>query len=135
MIKVSWIQGQDQGSLQKNINYYTDKIKSISSSPDLIVLPELCLSNYFCIREEAFNFDLAFEINSPEIVIFSNLAKTMKAVLVLPFFEKRASGIYHNTCIVFEKDGSTAMGFRPAAITCSSQYSIREYVAATVSIS
>ena len=78
---------------------------------NLVVLQELHDSNYFCISEDVNNFDLANEFKD-DIEFYSKLAKKSGVVLVSSLFEKRAAGLYHNTAVVFEKDGSIAGRYR-----------------------
>ena len=79
---------------------------------ELIVLQELHNSLYFCQVEDVDNFDLAETIPGPSTIFYSELAKKHGVVLVTSLFEKRASGLYHNTAVVFEKDGSIAGTYR-----------------------
>lgn len=79
---------------------------------ELVVLPELHSSHYFCQTEDIANFDLADKIPGKTTQIFSQLAKKLGIVLVISLFEKRAVGIYHNTAVVLEKDGSIAGTYR-----------------------
>lgn len=79
---------------------------------ELVILQELHNSLYFCQVEEVANFDLAETIPGPSTKFYSELAKKHRVVLVTSLFEKRASGIYHNTAVVFEKDGSIAGTYR-----------------------
>jgi len=78
---------------------------------ELIVLQELHDSHYFCQNENVDNFDLAgdFEEN---VAFWAEVAKSNKVVLVTSLFEKRAVGLYHNTAVVFETDGSVAGKYR-----------------------
>jgi N-carbamoylputrescine amidase len=75
-------------------------------------LQELHSSLYFCQTEDAAMFDLAESIPGPATEIFSNMAKENGVVLVTSLFEKRAPGLYHNTSVVFEKDGLIAGKYR-----------------------
>ena len=79
---------------------------------ELVVLQELHNSLYFCQTENTDNFDLAETIPGPSTDFFGNLAKKHGIVLVTSLFEKRAAGLYHNTAVVFEKDGSIAGKYR-----------------------
>lgn len=79
---------------------------------ELVVLQELHNSLYFCQVEDVSNFDLAETIPGPSTIFYGELAKKHKIVLVTSLFEKRASGLYHNTAVVFEKDGSIAGTYR-----------------------
>jgi N-carbamoylputrescine amidase len=78
---------------------------------ELIVLQELHQSSYFCINEDPANFDLA-ENFKEDIAFWSRVAKEHGVVLVTSLFEKRAPGLYHNSAVVFEKDGSVAGKYR-----------------------
>lgn len=79
---------------------------------ELILLQELHTSLYFCQQEEHSCFDLAEPIPGPSTAIFSDLAKELGVVIVTSLFERRAAGLYHNTAVVFEKDGSIAGKYR-----------------------
>ena len=74
----------------------------------LIVLPELHNTPYFCQIEDVSNFDLAETIPGPSTNMFSYLASRLGVVIVLSLFEKRAAGLYHNTAVVIEADGQIA---------------------------
>ena len=78
----------------------------------LIVLQELHNSLYFCQTENTALFDLAETIPGSSTVFYSHLAKKYEVVLVTSLFEKRSAGLYHNTAVVFEKDGSIAGIYR-----------------------
>lgn len=112
-MQVALIQGKSQGGTNANLAYYSEKIRS-AVKPDLslIVLPELILSDYFPITENSANFALALELNSPEIQSFSKLAEELRVVITVPFYEKRAQGVYHNSMLVFEKDGTLIAHYR-----------------------
>ncbi|MBN2264028.1 MAG: carbon-nitrogen hydrolase [Prolixibacteraceae bacterium] len=78
----------------------------------LVVLQELHNSLYFCQTEDVNHFDLAEPIPGPSTEFYGELAKKHGIVLVTSLFEKRASGLYHNTAVVFENDGSIAGKYR-----------------------
>jgi N-carbamoylputrescine amidase len=78
----------------------------------LVVLQELHNSLYFCQIEDVNNFDLAETIPGPSTQFYGELARKHQIVLVTSLFEKRATGLYHNTAVVFEKDGSIAGTYR-----------------------
>ncbi|MBC7776004.1 MAG: carbon-nitrogen hydrolase [Phycisphaerae bacterium] len=78
----------------------------------LVVLQELHCGIYFCQAEETAMFDLAEPIPGPDTEVFAAAAKRHGIVLVTSLFEKRAPGLYHNTAVVFEKDGSIAGKYR-----------------------
>ena len=78
----------------------------------LVVLQELHTGIYFCQAEEVAQFELAVSIPGPDTDLFGKIARENEVVLVTSLFEKRAPGIYHNTAVVFEKDGSIAGKYR-----------------------
>jgi len=92
--------------LRKNIEYCAHH------GAELIVLQELHNSLYFCQVEDVENFELAETIPGPSTQFYGELAKKHNVVLVTSLFEKRATGLYHNTAVVFEKDGSIAGKYR-----------------------
>ena len=83
-----------------------------SKGAQLVVLQELHCGIYFCQAEDTRMFDLAGPIPGPDTEVFSAAARKHGVVLVTSLFEKRAPGIYHNTAVVFEKDGSIAGKYR-----------------------
>jgi N-carbamoylputrescine amidase len=78
----------------------------------LVILQELHTGIYFCQAEDTDKFDMALPIPGPDTEVFSEAARTNNVVLVTSLFEKRAAGLYHNTSVVFEKDGSVAGKYR-----------------------
>lgn len=84
------------------------------SGADLIILSELHDGPYFCQTEDVDNFNLAHKVDadSPEVKRYVELARRYGVVIVTSFFEKRAPGLYHNTAVVLEKDGSIAGIYR-----------------------
>ena len=79
---------------------------------ELVVLQELHDSLYFCQVESTDNFQLAVTIPGPTTDFYAALARKHRVVLVTSLFEKRAAGLYHNTAVVFEKDGTMAGRYR-----------------------
>ncbi len=79
---------------------------------ELVVLQELHDSLYFCQVESTDNFQLAVTIPGPATDFYAALARKHRVVLVTSLFEKRAAGLYHNTAVVFEKDGTMAGRYR-----------------------
>src|SRR4051812_47948578 len=73
---------------------------------DVICLPELFLSHYFCQRTDTALFDLAEPIPGPTTERLGPLARSLGKVIVASIFERRAAGIFHNTAVVFDADGS-----------------------------
>jgi N-carbamoylputrescine amidase len=79
---------------------------------EVIALPELYASHYFCQSEDPRNFDLAEPLSGPSYLAFSRLAKELGAVIIVPFFERRMPGVYHNSAYVLDTDGTTAGIYR-----------------------
>ncbi len=86
--------------------------KAAGMGAQLVVLQELHDSLYFCQVESTDNFDLAVSIPGPVTALYASLAREHGIVLVTSLFERRAAGLYHNTAVVFEKDGSIAGRYR-----------------------
>lgn len=86
--------------------------KAAAAGAELVVLQELHCGPYFCQEEQTTEFDRAEIIPGPATAKLSALAKELQIVLVASLFEKRAPGIYHNTAVVFEKDGTIAGKYR-----------------------
>jgi N-carbamoylputrescine amidase len=80
--------------------------KAAAQGTQIVCLPELFQTQYFCQREDAALFDLAESIPGPTTAKLSDLAKQLGIVLVASLFEKRARGVYHNTAVMFDKDGT-----------------------------
>ncbi|MCQ8119484.1 carbon-nitrogen hydrolase [Methylomonas rosea] len=98
---------------ETNLAYSISQIeKAAQQNADLVVLPELHLDHYFCQSEDTACFDLAQPIPGPTCETLAEVAKANQVVIVSTIFEKRAPGLYHNTAVVFDKDGSIAGTFR-----------------------
>ena len=112
-MKIGIIQQANTPDIQKNIAGLKDKIrKAANEGAQLIVLQELHNSLYFCQVEDTNIFDLAETIPGPSTDDFGTLAKELGVVVVLSLFERRAPGLYHNTAVVIEKDGTIAGKYR-----------------------
>ena len=112
-MKVALIQQSKTSDVTKNKKDLEKSIRDAASKgAKLVVLQELHNSLYFCQIESTDNFDLAESIPGPSTDFFGNIAKECNIVLVTSLFEKRAAGLYHNTAVVFEKDGSIAGKYR-----------------------
>jgi N-carbamoylputrescine amidase len=91
----------------KNLQRAIDRIhKATAQGAQVVCLPELFQTQYFCQREDAALFDLAERIPGPTTNSLGAVAKQLRIVLVASLFEKRAPGIYHNTAAIFDADGS-----------------------------
>jgi len=95
----------------------------------IVLLPELHQSVYFCQCEDSRNFDLAQSIPGPDSRWLSSLAKRHKLVLVGSLFEKRASGLYHNTAVVFDVDGEMVGRYRKMHVPDDPGYYEKYYFA------
>lgn len=112
-LKVGIVQQTCSNDKQANINKSIAGIKKCASEgAELIILQELHCGIYFCQAEETSMFDLAEPLPGPSYNQFSIIAQELNIVLVTSLFEKRAPGIYHNTAVVFDKDGSEAGRYR-----------------------
>lgn len=79
---------------------------------DVVLLPELNCLPYFCVRQEARNFDLAEAIPGPTTETLANASREHDIVIITSIFEKRAQGLYHNTAVVMDRDGTLAGTYR-----------------------
>lgn len=112
-LKIGMLQLHNTADTQKNIENLTEGIRDLAKrGAELVVLQELHNSLYFCQVEDVNKFDLAEPIPGPSTEHFGALAKENNIVLVTSLFEKRAAGLYHNTAVVFEKDGTIAGKYR-----------------------
>lgn len=112
-IKVGMVQQSNTAALNDNLEKLTNNIRECAKSgAQLVVLQELHNSLYFCQTESPDVFDLAEPIPGPSTEHYGKLAAELGIVLVTSLFEKRAKGLYHNTAVVFEKDGSMAGMYR-----------------------
>lgn len=112
-MKVGLIQQANVSDTKINIERLTTKIREAKDKgAELVVLQELHNGLYFCNKESVDNFSLAETIPGESTAYYSELAKELNIVLVLSLFEKRTRGLYHNTSVVIEKDGTIAGKYR-----------------------
>lgn len=112
-MKLGLVQQANSGDRAANIEKLKQNIRACAlQGAELVVLQELHNGLYFCQTENTDVFDQAEPIPGPSTEIFGALAKELEIVLVLSLFEKRAPGLYHNTAVVIEKDGSIAGKYR-----------------------
>ena len=113
IIKVGLIQLSVTASLSETKEKLAANIRACASKgAQLVVLQELHNNPYFCQVEDVNNFDLAETIPGHSTAFYGALAKELSIVLVTSLFERRAAGLYHNTAVVFDKDGSIAGKYR-----------------------
>ncbi|MES2573572.1 MAG: carbon-nitrogen hydrolase [Bacteroidota bacterium] len=98
-----------ENNLKKCLSWVRD---AASQGAEVISLPELYSSHYFCQSEDVDNFALAEPLYSTSFIAFSALAKELGVVIIVPFFEKRMAGIYHNSAYIIDTDGSEAGLYR-----------------------
>jgi N-carbamoylputrescine amidase len=112
-LKIGFLQQHNTADTHNNILRLAEGISDLAKrGAELIVLQELHNSLYFCQTENVDNFDLAEPIPGPSTKLFGEIAKELGVVIVTSLFEKRAPGLYHNTAVVLEKDGSIAGTYR-----------------------
>ena len=112
-MKIGIIQQHNGEDAKANMLNLATKIRKLAKEgAELIVLQELHNSLYFCKQEDVNLFDLAEPIPGPSTTFFGDLAKELGVVIVTSLFERRATGLYHNTAVVLEKDGTIAGKYR-----------------------
>ncbi|HJA88879.1 MAG TPA: carbon-nitrogen hydrolase [Candidatus Parabacteroides intestinavium] len=112
-MKVGLIQQKNSADIESNICKLQANIRvAAQQGAELIVLQELHNGLYFCQTENTALFDQAEPIPGPSTESFGRLAKELGVVIVLSLFERRAPGLYHNTAVVLEKDGTIAGKYR-----------------------
>ena len=112
-MNIGFLQQHNTADTKQNILRLAEGISDLAKrGAQLIVLQELHNSLYFCQTENVDNFDLAEPIPGPSTKFFGELAKQFGVVIVTSLFEKRAPGLYHNTAVVIERDGSIAGIYR-----------------------
>ena len=112
-LKIGFLQQHNVSDASVNIQRLSEGIADLATrGAQLIILQELHNSLYFCQVEDVNNFDLAEPIPGPSTGLYGELARQFGIVIVTSLFEKRAPGLYHNTAIVIEKDGTIAGKYR-----------------------
>ena len=112
-LKIGILQQHNVADTRTNMKRLAEGIADLAHrGAELVVLQELHNSLYFCQTENVENFDLAEPIPGPSTDFYGNLARELGVVIVTSLFEKRAPGLYHNTAVVIEKDGSIAGKYR-----------------------
>lgn len=112
-MKVGIIQQANTADIQENISRLQTAIRALArQGAELIVMQELHNGLYFCQTEDPDVFEQAETIPGPSTDLFGTLANELGVVIVLSLFEKRAAGLYHNTAVVIEKDGTIAGKYR-----------------------
>ena len=112
-MKIGLIQQASAATAEENRRRLAERIaEAAAAGAELVVLQELHDSLYFCQTESTDNFDLAEPVPGAATEFYGEVARRCGVVLVTSLFEKRAAGLYHNTAVVFERDGSIAGRYR-----------------------
>ena len=112
-MKIGIIQQHNTADRENNRQRLAEKIRQLSGQgAELIVLQELHNGLYFCQTEDVDTFDQAEPIPGPSTEFYGDLARELQVVIVTSLFERRAAGLYHNTAVVMEKDGTIAGKYR-----------------------
>ncbi len=112
-MKIGIIQQHNTADRENNRQRLAEKIRQLSGQgAEVIVLQELHNGLYFCQTEDVDTFDQAEPIPGPSTEFYGNLARELQVVIVTSLFERRAAGLYHNTAVVMEKDGTIAGKYR-----------------------
>ena len=121
--KIALLQMKMSSDPKKNTQNAINKIKAAAKKgAKVICLPELFLTKYFCQVESHKNFSLAEKIPGPTSYLFSTLAKDLKVILIISLFEKKTSGLYHNSSIVINEKGKLLGKYRKMHIPDDPQF-------------
>ncbi|GAB4391618.1 MAG: carbon-nitrogen hydrolase [Gammaproteobacteria bacterium] len=113
VLRIALLQQQITASVDDNIEMHLASIKqAVQQKAQLVVLPELHNTRYFCQQENMDYFNLAESIPGPTTETFCKLARQHRIVIVASLFERRAAGLYHNTAVVIDSDGTIAGIYR-----------------------
>src|SRR5437588_8954068 len=123
MTKIALIQMRCGAEPAKNFAHAIDFIRDAAKNgAEIICLPELFRSQYFCQTENHDNFSLAETIPGPSTEALTKLARELGVVIVASLFEKRAAGVYHNTAVVIDADGNILGKYRKMHIPDDPSY-------------
>lgn len=112
-MKVGILQQRVTEDVKANMRHIAEGIERLADDgAQLVVLQELHNSLYFCQTEDVDNFNLAEPVPGPSTEFYGGLARRFGVVIVTSLFEKRAAGLYHNTAVVMERDGSIVGKYR-----------------------
>ena len=112
-LTIGLLQQRKTAGKEDNLRRMAEAIDDLAArGAQLIVLQELHNTPYFCQVEDVNNFDLAEPIPGPSTQFFGEIARRLNVVIVTSLFERRAAGLYHNTAVVMERDGSIAGTYR-----------------------
>jgi N-carbamoylputrescine amidase len=127
---IALIQVALDGKRGANLAKCTDWVRQAArEGANVVCLPELYASFYFCQSENTDHFDLAEPLHGPSFLTFSELARELKIVVIVPFFERRTAGIYHNSAHIIDADGTEAGFYRKMHIPDDPSYYEKFYFA------
>ncbi len=113
IVKIGMVQLTSEQDVLKNMEKTAQKVREIADmGAQIICLQEMYRTDYFCDTENYDNFDLAETIPGPSTEMFSKIAKEKEVVIILPLFEKRTQGLYHNSAVVIDADGTNLGTYR-----------------------
>ncbi|HQJ55648.1 MAG TPA: nitrilase-related carbon-nitrogen hydrolase, partial [Planctomycetota bacterium] len=128
--KIALVQMACAPEPRKNLEHAAARVREAARGGARVVcLPELFLSPYFCQHEDPRCFDLAEPIPGPTTDAMAALGREVGAVIIAPLFEKRAPGLYHNSLVVIDADGSIAGRYRKMHIPDDPGYYEKYYFA------
>ncbi|HUL49058.1 MAG TPA: carbon-nitrogen hydrolase [Gemmatimonadales bacterium] len=128
--KIALVQMAMTADLDANLRAASDRIRAAANSgAALVCLPELFRSQYFAQREDAALFDLAEPVPGPTTEALGDLAREVGVVVIAPIFERRARGLYHNTAVIIDADGTIAGMYRKMHIPDDPAYYEKFYFA------
>lgn len=106
MVKIGLIQMACSANPVENLERGVDKVEiAVRSGAQVICLPELFRSQYFCQKEDAALFDLAESVPGPSTEVFAKIAKSHRVIILVSLFERRTAGVYHNSIAVLDERG------------------------------
>jgi N-carbamoylputrescine amidase len=116
-VRIALIQGVDEGTVARNRSVTAEKIREAAASgAQIVCTQELFTTAYFCRDQDPARFDLAESVPGPTTELLGALAGELGIVIVAALFERRGAGVYHNTAVVFDADGSLMGAYRKAHI-------------------
>ena len=122
-VKIAATQMSCDWKIENNLNKAIKLVETAAQKgANIICLPELFSSYYFCQTEKHSNFNLAEKIPGPTTKLFSSLAKQLKIILMISLFEKKTAGIYHNTSVLINEKGKIIGKYRKMHIPDDPQY-------------
>ena len=113
MVKIGLIQMACSADPPENLERAVDKVEiAVRNGAQVICLPELFRSQYFCQKEDAALFDLAESVPGPSTEVFAKIAKSHRVTILVSLFERRTAGVYHNSIAVLDERGEIAGLYR-----------------------